>query len=90
MSLGIALPVFVYGENELIDLELTQNLSCEKVRQELQKSLPELIIVKDVKKLTPPYNSIESMVEWADYKITPLKKAPVSHTESTPEPVENY
>ena len=74
MSLGIALPVFVYGENELIDLELTEKLSEQKVKNELQKSLPELIKIKEVKLLSPPYFSIESIVEWADYKFTPVKK----------------
>lgn len=74
LSLGIALPVFVYGKNELIDLELTEKISEDLVVRELQNSLPEKIKVIGAEILEPPYHSIESTVEWADYKITPIEK----------------
>ena len=69
VSMGVALPLFIESDCELVDIDLLENTPCDKVVEELQKCLPELAKIVDCKKMTPPYKSIDTTVYWAEYKV---------------------
>ena len=45
---GLPLSVGMEGENELVDVSLTEELSCSEVKERLAKAVPEEICIKDV------------------------------------------
>ena len=73
-SLGIALPIFVEGKNELIDIEIYNDISCEELKTKLNNVLPRNIKVKDAKKIEKSTPSIDITAQWALYSFEPLIK----------------
>lgn len=69
VSMGVALPLFVESEGELIDIELLEDTSIDKIKQELEKVLHENAKLIDVKKLDKSSTSIDTTVVWAEYKV---------------------
>lgn len=69
VSMGVALPLFVESDCELVDFECYNDLTEEEVRKELQRVLPEHCEVKEVKQIDRHANSIDTTVCWAEYEI---------------------
>ena len=73
-SLGVALPIFVEGENELIDIELCEYISNEELPQIFNKVLPENIKVISATQIERSTPAIDITAQWAKYSFTPLKQ----------------
>ena len=74
VSMGVALPLFIESQCEFVDVDLLEEVSVEELQTRLIKVLPESAKVLEVKKMTPPYKSIDTTVYWAEYKVTPIDK----------------
>lgn len=75
ISLGIALPIFVEGKGELIDIEIYDKVKEEELKQILNKALPSNIRIteaKQIEKNTPAI--IDIIAQWALYSFTPFKE----------------
>ena len=73
-SLGVALPIFVEGENELIDIELCEYISNEELPQIFNKVLQENIKVISATQIERSTPAIDITAQWAKYSFTPLKQ----------------
>lgn len=73
-SLGIALPVYVEGENELIDIELCEYLEEENLKNIFNAVLPENIRIKSALWLREKTTAIDILAQWAEYSFSTLKK----------------
>ncbi len=69
VSMGVALPLFIESDGELIDIELLEDTPTEKIKEELTKVLHENAKVLEVKKLDKSITSIDTTVQWAEYKV---------------------
>ena len=69
VSMGVALPLFVESDCELVDFECYNDLTEEEIKNELQRVLPEHCIVKEAKSIDKHANSIDTTVCWAEYEI---------------------
>lgn len=69
VSMGVALPLFVESEGELIDIELLEDTPIEVIKNELENVLHENAKLLDVKKLDKMCTSIDTTVVWAEYKV---------------------
>ncbi len=74
ISLGIALPIFVEGENEFIDIEIYNNLEESELTQILNNVLPENIRIINTKKIEKNTEAIDIKAQWALYSFTPIKE----------------
>lgn len=71
-SLGIALPIFIEGQNELIDIEIYNDLSPDVLTEKLNKVLPlniKIISAEKIEKSTP---AIDITAQWAMYSFEPI------------------
>ncbi len=73
-SLGIALPLFVESECELIDIKIYNKLSPEELINRLNNVLPKKIRVKKAVLTDKTMQAIDIEAQWALYKFTPIKK----------------
>ena len=69
ISMGIALPLFIESETELIDMELLKDTPVDTVKTELERVLHKNAKVLSVKKLDNSSKSIDRTVYWAEYKV---------------------
>ena len=69
VSMGVALPLFVESDCELVDFECYNDLTEKEIKNELQRVLPEHCIVKEAKRIDKHANSIDTTVCWAEYEI---------------------
>lgn len=69
VSMGVALPLFIESDGELIDIELLEDTPTEKIKEELSKVLHENARVIEINKLERNANSIDTTVQWAEYKV---------------------
>ena len=69
VSMGVALPLFIESVCEFVDIELLEDTSVEKIKQELSAVLHENAKVLEVKKLDKSVKSIDTTVYWAEYKV---------------------
>ena len=69
VSMGVALPLFIESDGEFIDIELLEDTDIEKIKNELDTVLHENAKVLEVKKLSKTDNSIDTTVQWAEYKV---------------------
>lgn len=70
ISMGIALPLFVESECELVDIELFEDIPAENLKLKLEKVLPpeaEIISIVKINKSAP---AIDVTAQWAEYKIS--------------------
>ena len=74
VSMGIALPLFVESECELVDIELYENLSCNSLKDILSKVMPKGAQIKEVKNIDKSTKSIDITAQWAEYKINIFDK----------------
>lgn len=73
MSLGIALPLFVESECELLDVELYDDLTEDEMVETLQKVLPENVTIQKVEKIDKNALPIDHLVQWTMYEIEPFE-----------------
>ena len=71
-SLGIALPIFVEGENELIDIEIYDDIETSLLVEKLNAVLPENIEVKLADKIDRTVGAIDIIAQWAMYNFEPI------------------
>lgn len=69
VSMGVALPLFVESDCELVDFECYNDLTEDEIKQELKRVLPEHCEVKEAKRIDKHANSIDTTVAWAEYEI---------------------
>ena len=75
VSMGVALPLFIESDGELIDIELLKDTPTETIKNELTNVLHENAIVLEVKKIDKSVTSIDTTVFWAEYKVDFSKKS---------------
>ncbi len=73
-SLGIALPIFVESNCELIDIEIYNDISSSALIKIVNKVLPENIKVLSAKKIDKTMLPIDIMAQWALYTFEPFDK----------------
>lgn len=73
VSMGIALPLFLESDCELIDVELLNNISCEEFSKTLSKYLPQGCVIKEIKQIQKQEKAIDQTAQWAEYKISLIK-----------------
>ena len=71
-SLGIALPIFVESECELIDIEIYDNIEEKNLAEELNKVLPSKIRIINANKIDKNTPAIDIMAQWALYSFEPV------------------
>lgn len=69
ISMGVALPLFIESDCELVDIELLEDTPVEHIKEELSKVLHHDAKVIEVIKLDKSVTSIDTTVYWAEYKI---------------------
>jgi len=74
VSMGVALPLFIESNCELIDIDLLENINEEELFNKLINVLPNNAKIMGIQKLTPPYKSIDTTVYWAEYKVSSINK----------------
>lgn len=75
VSLGVALPLFVESECELVDIELYGELETTDIKLKLEKVLPEGCKILKIEKLAKEAKAIDHTVHWAEYEIKLFKNA---------------
>ena len=73
-SLGVALPIFVEGENELIDIEIYDDIDSNLLVEKLNMVLPKNIKVKSAEKIDRTIGAIDILAQWAMYIFEPIKQ----------------
>jgi radical SAM-linked protein len=73
-SLGIALPIFVESEGELIDIELSEHIEPEKMVKRFNEVLPSNIKVLKAEKITRQTTAIDILAQWSEFLFTPIKE----------------
>lgn len=69
VSLGVALPLFIESECELVDIELYEDIKISDLQLKLEKSLPKECKILSITKLDKDAKSIDNTVQWAEYEI---------------------
>ncbi len=69
ISMGVALPLFIESDCELVDIELLEDTPVEHIKEELSKVLHHDAKVIEVTKLDKSVTSIDTTVYWAEYKV---------------------
>lgn len=71
-SLGIALPIFVESEGELIDIELSEHIEPEKMVERFNEVLPTNIKVLKAEKITRQTTAIDILAQWTEFIFEPI------------------
>lgn len=69
VSLGVALPLFIESECELVDIEIYDELKTDKIQLKLEKILPHGCKILEIKKLDKESKAIDHTVQWAEYEV---------------------
>lgn len=69
VSMGVALPLFVESECELVDIEIYDDLKTENLQLKLEKVLPDGCKILQIDKLEKGAKAIDHTVQWAEYEI---------------------
>lgn len=69
VSMGVALPLFAESITELVDIELYEHISEEKLKDELEKVLPKESRIIEINNIEKSTLAIDNTVCWAEYKI---------------------
>ena len=73
-SLGIALPIFVESNGELIDIELCNDIEPNELITKLNAVLPKNIEILNAEKITRQHSAIDILVQWAEFTFEPFKQ----------------
>ena len=74
ISMGIALPLFVESDCELVDMELFDDITEENLKLKLEKVLPTEAKILSIVKIDKSAPAVDITVQWAEYKITVFKQ----------------
>lgn len=74
VSMGIALPLFIESNCELVDVELLNEISTESFSNELSKFLPDGCKIVSINKIDKTAPAIDHTAQWAEYKVSLIKK----------------
>ena len=69
LSLGVALPLFVESECELVDIEIMDEIEIQVLKLKLEKVLPVGCEIISIVKLEKGTQAIDNTVQWAEYEI---------------------
>jgi len=69
VSLGVALPLFIESECELVDIEIYDDITIDDLQLKLEKVLPDGYKNLNIEKLEKGAKSIDNTVQWAEYQI---------------------
>lgn len=69
VSLGVALPLFIQSECELVDIELNEDIKISELQLKLEKVLPDGCKITSIEKLDKGAVAIDNTVQWAEYEI---------------------
>lgn len=75
VSLGVALPLFIESECELVDIEIYDNLETQDIQLKLEKVLPKECKILDIKKIDKSTKAIDNTAQWAEYQIKLFDKS---------------
>ena len=75
VSMGIALPLFVQSEGELVDIEIYDNLQENELKEIINPNLPSGAEIVDVKMIEKSAEAVDIAGAWAEYKISPYLKS---------------
>lgn len=62
---GLPLSVGMEGENEIVDISLTEDMSCDEIKSKLSESVPDDLVIKSV---NVPDKKIK-YIEFAEYTV---------------------
>ncbi len=74
VSMGIALPLFLESDAELVDVDLLDNISCEELKETLEKTLPDGCKIVSIRPLEVGEKAIDHTAQWAEYQVSLIKK----------------
>lgn len=69
VSLGIALPLFLESDCELVDIEIFDELKTDELQLKLEKVLPQGCKIISIVKLDKSAQSVDITAQWAEYQI---------------------
>ncbi len=78
ISMGVALPLFVESDCELVDIDLFDDITPEELKVRLEKVLPKMCKiyeVKEIKERGQNFKAIDNTAMWAEYKVSLLKNS---------------
>jgi len=75
VSMGIALPLFIESDCELIDIELKKYETPENIKQKLENILPNDAKIISIVNIDKSSKAIDIIAQWAEYKIEILDKS---------------
>lgn len=70
ISMGVALPLFVESNSELVDIELFDDITAENLKLKLEKVLPKEAQIISIVKIDKSAPSIDVTAQWAEYQIS--------------------
>lgn len=73
-SLGVALPIFVESECELIDIDIYNDIDVNELVCKLNSVLPTNIRISSAEKIDKTTPAIDITAQWASYSFTPVKQ----------------
>ena len=74
VSMGVALPLFVESDCELVDVELLEDITVESFREKLEKTLVPDSKIINIEKIEKSAQSIDTTVYWAEYSVEPISE----------------
>lgn len=74
VSMGVALPLFVESDCELVDVELLEDITVESFREKLEKTLVSDSKIINIEKIEKSAQSIDTTVYWAEYSVEPISE----------------
>ena len=75
VSMGVALPLFVESDGELVDVELFNDLTEDELKLKLEKVLPKESKIISIVKIPKNAPAIDITAQWAEYKVDIFNKS---------------
>lgn len=69
VSMGVALPLFVESDSELVDIEIYDDITVNDLQLKLEKVLPDGCKILNIEKLEKGTKAIDITAQWAEYEI---------------------
>ncbi|NLF83500.1 MAG: DUF2344 domain-containing protein [Candidatus Gastranaerophilales bacterium] len=71
ISIAIALPLFIEGKNEYVDIELQEEIADNIIKKKLNSVLPTESQISRIARLEGKKEGLQKQVKWAEYSATP-------------------
>lgn len=75
VSLGVALPLFIESDCELVDIELLDNIEISDLQLKLENVLPQGCKIQGIQKIDKSAKAIDNTVQWAEYQVKLFDKS---------------